>query len=168
VRQPSPQRMKTPSYDDYSVEYTIMVVTSGIEAKYIRGVAYMSNGEDIMANAQEFALHVEGNEFKEKILQAELPALVDFWAPWCYPCRVVAPIIEELARSYHGRVIVAKVNTDRNADLANSYGIQGIPTMLFIKRGEVVDRVVGAVSKQILAGKLKKLLAGEPATGKSA
>jgi len=92
-------------------------------------------------------------------LQAELPALVDFWAPWCYPCRMVGPVIEELARDYNGRVIVAKVNTDHNAELANSYGVQGIPTMLFIKKGEVVERVVGAASKQVLVGKLEKLLA---------
>ncbi len=112
------------------------------------------------AEKQEHAWHVDSGEFKDRILQADRPALVDFWAPWCGPCRMIAPTIEELAREYEGRVIVAKVNTDHNAELAMSYGIQGIPTLLFVKDGQVVDRITGAVGKQVLVDRLERLLAG--------
>lgn len=117
------------------------------------------------ASEQEHVWHVDSVEFEKKILQADRPALVDFWAPWCGPCRMIAPTIEQLAREYEGRVIVAKVNTDHNGELAMSYGIQGIPTLLFIKDGEVVDRIIGAVGRQVLVAKLEKLLGGVEAAG---
>ncbi len=117
------------------------------------------------ASEQEHVWHVDSVEFRKKILQADRPALVDFWAPWCGPCRMIAPAIEQLAREYEGRVIVAKVNTDHNGELAVSYGIQGIPTLLFIKNGEVVDRITGAVGRQVLVARLEKLLDDAEAAG---
>ena len=111
-----------------------------------------------MSEAKEAVVHVESAEFQAKVLDAATPALVDFWAPWCFPCRMIGPTIEELAKEYEGRIVVAKVNTDNNGALAQSYGIQGIPSMLFFKGGQVVDRVTGAVPKGVLVGKLDALL----------
>ncbi len=111
-----------------------------------------------MTGTKEAVLHVDSAEFQAKVLDAEVPAVVDFWAPWCFPCRMIAPAVEELAKEYEGRVVVAKVNTDNNGPLAQSYGIQGIPSMLFFKGGEVVDRVTGAVPKNVLVSKLDRLL----------
>ena len=89
------------------------------------------------------AIHVSQDEFEEKVLGSTTPVIVDFWAPWCGPCRMVAPILDELAGEYPGQIVIAKVNTDENQQLAIQYGIQSIPTMMFIKDGEVVDRLVG-------------------------
>ena len=108
---------------------------------------------------KEFALHIDATEYRDKILKGDLPALVDFWAPWCFPCRMLAPTIEELAKEYDGRVTVAKINTDNNGELANSLDIKGIPTMVFIKDGQVVEKVSGAAAKHIIAAKLEKLIA---------
>lgn len=84
--------------------------------------------------------------------------LVDFWAPWCGPCRMIAPVIEELAEEFDGKAKICKVNTDEEQDLAVAHGIRSIPTILFFKDGEVVDQMVGASSKQVLADKLNSLL----------
>ncbi len=85
---------------------------------------------------KEWALHLDASEYQDKILKGTLPALVDFWAPWCFPCRMLAPTIEELAKEYEGRVVIAKINTDNNGALANSLNIKGIPTMVLIKDGK--------------------------------
>lgn len=85
-------------------------------------------------------------------------ALVDFWAPWCGPCRMIAPVIEELAEEFDGKAKICKVNTDEEQDLAVAHGIRSIPTILFFKDGAVVDQMVGASSKQVLADKLNSLL----------
>jgi len=104
-------------------------------------------------------IHVTDATFEEQVLRADLPVLVDFWAPWCAPCRMIAPVVEELARDYEGQAVFAKVNTDENAQVAGSLGIMGIPTLIFFKDGREVDRVVGFVPRRTLENKLKAVLA---------
>lgn len=104
-------------------------------------------------------LHVTDAEFKEKVLDSKMPVLVDFWAAWCGPCRMIAPFVEELAKEYAGKAIVAKLDTDANPQTPMSYGIMGIPTLLFFKNGQVVDRIVGAVPKAVIAKKLDAVIA---------
>jgi len=85
-------------------------------------------------------------------------ALVDFWAPWCGPCRMIAPVIEELAEEFDGKAKICKVNTDEEQEIAVKFGIRSIPTLIFLKDGEIVDQIVGAQSKQVLADKLNSLI----------
>ena len=98
------------------------------------------------------------NENLESLKNGQLPLVVDFWATWCGPCRMVAPIIAELAKDYDGRVVVGKCDVEENEDLAMEYGIRNIPTILFFKGGQVVDKVVGAVNKAKLDEKFQSLL----------
>lgn len=103
-------------------------------------------------------IHVSDAEFDSKVLQSTVPVIVDFWAPWCGPCKMIAPILEKLAVEYGDKVVIAKVNTDENPEWAMKYSIQGIPTLLFIGNGQVKDRVVGAVPAQVIRGKVESLL----------
>jgi thioredoxin 1 len=103
-------------------------------------------------------LHVTDATFQKEVLDSKLPVLVDFWAPWCPPCRMVGPIIEELAADYDGRVVVAKINTDENAETPTKYGVQGIPTMIIFNGGKEVERMVGASPKKPIAERLDALL----------
>ncbi|MCS7061574.1 MAG: thioredoxin [Anaerolineae bacterium] len=104
---------------------------------------------------------VTDDTFEMRVLQSPLPVLVDFWAPWCGPCRAVSPLIDEIARAYAGRLRVAKVNTDENPHWAGQLGIMGIPTLIFFKRGREVDRIVGAPPRSILAQRVERLLASD-------
>jgi thioredoxin 1 len=103
-------------------------------------------------------IHVTDSEFEEKVLQSPTPVVVDFWAPWCGPCRMVAPILEELATEYDGKIVIAKVNTDENPQWAMRFGVQGIPTMLFVKDGELVNRMVGAAPKPTIQQRVDAML----------
>ena len=99
-------------------------------------------------------LHVTDADFEEEILKSSTPALVDFWAAWCGPCRTVGPVVEELAGEYSNKVKVAKLNVDDNKQTPSKYGVRGIPTLMLFRNGQVVDQIVGAVPKS----KIKELL----------
>ena len=101
-------------------------------------------------------IELTGADFKETL--SEGVSLVDFWAPWCGPCRMIAPVIEELAEDFDGKAKICKVNTDEEQDIAVEFGIRSIPTIMFFKDGKMVDQVVGAQSKQALADKINGLL----------
>lgn len=104
------------------------------------------------------ALEVTDNNFEEQILKADKPALVDFWAEWCGPCRMITPIVNELADELEGKAIISKVNVDENPEICSKYGIRNIPTILFFKDGEVVDKQVGATQKNVLLDKINALM----------
>ena len=105
------------------------------------------------------ALEFTDSNFEELVLKSDKPVMVDFWAEWCGPCRMVGPVVQELAAEYEGKAVVGKVNVDNNPQTAMKYGIRSIPTILFIKNGQVVDRSVGAVPKSQLSQKLDGQLA---------
>ncbi len=104
-------------------------------------------------------IHVTDAAFDEVVLKSTLPVIVDFWAPWCGPCKMVAPVLDKIAKEQAGKLVVAKVNTDENAEWAIKYGVQGIPTMLFVANGQVVHRQVGALPEKILRDLLNQFLA---------
>lgn len=95
-------------------------------------------------------VHVVDAAFEQTVMKSELPTIVDFWAPWCNPCKMVAPTLDKLAKEYAGKLQVAKVNTDENSEWANKFGVQGIPTMLFVAGGKVIHRQVGALPEPML------------------
>jgi thioredoxin 1 len=109
-------------------------------------------------------IHVTDAAFDNSVLQSNLPVVVDFWAPWCGPCKMVAPILDKIAGEFAGKLLVAKVNTDEEPEWAGKYGVQGIPTMLFIANGKVVHRQVGALPERMLREVVNQFLevAGKP------
>jgi thioredoxin 1 len=94
--------------------------------------------------------------FENEVLKSNDPVLIDFWAPWCGPCRMVAPVVEEIAKEYEGKVKVMKLNTDENMDIAIKYNILSIPTLGFFQGGQMVDRIIGAVPKKVIVEKIAK------------
>lgn len=104
------------------------------------------------------AIEVTDSNFEELILNSDKPSLIDFWAEWCGPCRMIGPIVEDMTTEYDGKAVIAKLNVDENPEICSKYGIRNIPTILFFKGGEVADKQVGAVPKNILVQKLDNLL----------
>ena len=103
-------------------------------------------------------IHVTDDAFEKTVVQADLPVVVDFWAPWCGPCRMVAPVLDKLATEYAGKVLIAKVNTDDNPIWAQKFNVQGIPTMLFMSEGKVVHQQVGALPEPMLRSAVDQFL----------
>lgn len=108
--------------------------------------------------ASESLVNFEESNFDSEVLNSEIPVLVDFWAPWCAPCRAIAPSVEALADEYAGKVKVGKLNIDDNPTIPGKYGIRSIPTLLVFKGGDVVDQQVGGVNKAAIEGMIKKAL----------
>jgi thioredoxin 1 len=104
-------------------------------------------------------INVTDSSFDEEVIQADTPVLVDFWADWCAPCKMISPIVEELAGEFDGKVKFTKLDVDSNPKSASSYGIRGIPTMLIFNEGEPVDQVVGVVPKSVLKKRLEQAIA---------
>lgn len=101
------------------------------------------------------ALELTDQNFEEMVLKSDKPVLVDFWAEWCGPCRMVGPFVEEIAKEYEGKAVVGKLNVDHNPNISMQFGIRNIPALLFFKNGQVVDKQIGAVPKNVLAQKLE-------------
>lgn len=104
------------------------------------------------------ALELTDDNFETTVLKSDKPVLVDFWAEWCGPCRMVGPAVDELSKEYEGKAIVGKVNVDNNPRVSAQFGIRNIPALLFFKNGEIVDKQIGAASKSTLEAKLKAQL----------
>ena len=103
-------------------------------------------------------LHVTDETFETEIMNADLPAMVDFWAEWCGPCRMVGPMVEELAAQYKGKIKIAKMDVDKNRQTPGKFGIRSIPTLILFKGGQVAQTIIGAQPKAYIEGELKKLL----------
>jgi thioredoxin 1 len=122
--------------------------------KVIRGDIRIDFGEKMIAEP----INVTDAVFEASVLKSSLPVVVDFWAPWCGPCRMVAPILEKIAREKSGKLVVAKINTDENPDWAGKYGVQGIPTMLLVFNGKIAYRQVGALPEPTLRDLIDQFL----------
>ena len=103
-------------------------------------------------------IHLTDNNFKKEVLESDLPVLVDFWAPWCGPCKMIGPLLEESAKEFDKKLKVAKVNVDESPQAATKYGVMSIPTLIFFKQGKIMNQVVGALSRQELKKKIQENL----------
>src|SRR5579885_1377800 len=117
-------------------------------------VVIYANGRSGTATMSEHVTHVSDDDFDAQVLKSETPVLVDFWAEWCGPCKAIAPMLDDIAQSYRGRLKIAKINTDENQKTPRAYGIRGIPTLMIFKGGKVEATQIGAVSK----GQLTQLI----------
>jgi len=108
--------------------------------------------------ASDKVIHISDSEFESKIIGNPLPCLIDFWAPWCGPCKAIGPVIDELAAEFEGKVVIAKMNVDDNPATPGKFGIRAIPTLILFKGGEVVDQITGAVGKSQLQDLIKKAI----------
>lgn len=104
------------------------------------------------------ALEITDSNFEELVKNSDKPVMIDFWAVWCGPCKMVAPVVDELSHDFDGKAVIGKVDVDNNPSLSTSFGIRNIPTILFLKNGEIVDKHVGVAPKKVLADKLNALL----------
>ncbi len=104
------------------------------------------------------ALTITDANFEELVLKSDKPVLVDFWAEWCGPCRMVGPVVEEIGKEYEGKAVIGKVDVDENPGITSRFGIRNIPTLLFFKNGEVANKQIGAVPKSVLTGMLNQLI----------
>ena len=120
--------------------------------------SFIPQGELINKNTRDMALEITDANFEEVVMNADKPVVVDFWAEWCGPCRMIGPIIEKMAGDYDGKAIIGKVNVDENPGVSSKFGVRNIPTVLFIKGGEVADKSVGAVPEKQLKEKLDALV----------
>jgi thioredoxin 1 len=111
---------------------------------------YLAAYFDMERNMFDEPIHVTDSAFEKTVLQSKLPVIVDFWAPWCGPCKMVAPVLDKLAKENAGKLLVTKVNTDENPQWAMKYQVQGIPTMLFVANGKIIHRQVGALPEGML------------------
>ena len=103
-------------------------------------------------------LHVNQNSFDEEVLKSQIPVFVDFWAEWCGPCRAIAPVLESLAEDYYGKVKIVKINVDKETDLANKYNVSAIPSLIIVKDGKEIDRIVGGATKEVYAQRINKVI----------
>ncbi len=103
-------------------------------------------------------VHVTDATFEQMVLKSDVPVIVDFWAPWCNPCKMIAPVLEKMAKEQAGKMVVAKVNTDENPEWAGKYGVQGIPTLLLVANGKIVHRQTGALPEPILKDMIMQFL----------
>ena len=104
------------------------------------------------------ALEITDGNFQQLVIESDKPVMLDFWAPWCGPCRMIAPHVEQMTAEYEGKAVIGKVNVDNNPEVAGKFGIRNIPTVLFIKNGKMADKQVGLCPKQTLVNKLNALL----------
>ncbi len=104
------------------------------------------------------ALEITDENFQDLVMKSDKPVMIDFWAEWCGPCRMVGPVVEEISKEYDGKAVVGKVDVDKNPQLSVQFGVRNIPTIIFVKNGEVVDKSVGAVPKTQLTSKLDAIL----------